>query len=216
MILSPPLDLGPPTTLRPFKCMLSFEDRTYFPTNAAISPDDIPRPYRVFECHVLSNIPNTNRSFDLSQRRHHRTQRLAHTTSDISPTKPSIVCLSPLTTSSPLHTPQHLPDPVETASLNIRYATTSTSSFMLMPSPLTISRQPAHAFSPARPLRAQRKVAGGGGDVVFLLGPNLTDLAPAPLLRLRMLRTLRRGLVRTMRQRPWRPRTRFASLNGDG
>jgi hypothetical protein len=48
-----------------------------------------------------------------------------------------------------------------------------------MPSPRAISQQPAHTFSPARPLRAQRNVAGGGGVVVFLLGPNLTDLVPS-------------------------------------
>jgi hypothetical protein len=47
-----PTTLSPPVTmlwltLRPFKCMLSFEDRTYVPTDATISLDDIPRSYRV-------------------------------------------------------------------------------------------------------------------------------------------------------------------------
>ena len=158
--------------------MLSFEDRTCFPIDAVIFLDHIPRSYRVFEYHVLSNIPNTDRFFELSQHQHHRTQdsRIPLT----SLRKRQVSSVSPLRRPRRLlQTSQHLPDPVETAiRMNIHYATTSTLFFMSMP-PLAISRQPAHSFSPARPLRAQRKVAGGGGDVVFLLGPILTDLASA-------------------------------------
>ena len=105
--------------------------------------------------------------------------RLAHT-SDISPKKPSIVCLSTPTTPSPsayVAAPPRSSRNCHSHEYPLRHhfhplLHVDASS----PCP---SRQPAHAFSPARPLRAQRKVAGGGGDVVFLLGPILTDLAPA-------------------------------------
>ena len=179
MILSPPLNLGPLTTLRPFKCMLSFEHCTSFHVDAAIFPDDIPRSYRVSERHVLSNIPYADRFFNLSQHRHYPTQDSRIPLIYLRKSQASFV--SPLRRPRrPLHTSQHLLNPVETAiRMNIHYATTSTPFFMSMPPPLATSRQPAHAFSPARPLRAQRKVAGGGDDVVFLLGPILTDLVSA-------------------------------------
>ncbi|KAF8436779.1 hypothetical protein L210DRAFT_2432345 [Boletus edulis BED1] len=73
----------------------------------------------------------------------------------------------------PLQSPHYLSDLVETASAaNIRYTTTSTPhplTFTTITSPFPTSRQPAHAFSPARPLRARRQVAGGGGNAVFPL-----------------------------------------------
>ncbi|KAF8417748.1 hypothetical protein L210DRAFT_3655958 [Boletus edulis BED1] len=66
---------------------------------------------------------------------------------------------------------------------NIRYTITSTPH--LHDDNDNFSRQPAYAFSPARPLRARRQVAGGGGNAVFPLWSTLTDLVSVRLLRLR-------------------------------
>ena len=64
---------------------------------AALFPDDIFLPYRVSERHVFFNVPNTNRSFDLTTPTPSRHHTQDSQVSLMSPKEPSITSIvSPL------------------------------------------------------------------------------------------------------------------------